>query len=372
MSIQIVSKVKEKKVAMLTDVDVSFVSLVRHGANQQPFRVLKKEGGEAIEMKEMLVVQSLLLPTGLAVSELAKKEGLAWLAEIKTDFVKEHDGYSKLTQIPEDKVDLESIKLVKISSEGAWALVGKLAEGCVVENALTVGQDIVEKLEALMAIPMDVAVAERSIPSIVITFRQLFEREMSNFFDIVYGVMNQTGQNTGTRKKMVMSAVEALKTFLSVGLDALGKESAKMAKLAVTSVTEKTDGGGVEMFEFKSEEDFSKAVQGILDATKTAEAEASKKAADEAAAEAAKKAAKGTTTGDSASDLLKIVTEIKDSVTALNTKVEGVTKKQEELEAETTIESAASTDTEKTGKSKTETAEGEEKTSIFKGVIFGK
>jgi len=45
---KIVSEVKEADVTFLTDADVQFVSLVRHGANRSPFKVIKeeKEGGD--------------------------------------------------------------------------------------------------------------------------------------------------------------------------------------------------------------------------------------------------------------------------------------------------------------------------------------
>lgn len=43
MPLKIVSVPVEKNVTMLEDAEVSFISLVRHGANRMPFRVMKAD-----------------------------------------------------------------------------------------------------------------------------------------------------------------------------------------------------------------------------------------------------------------------------------------------------------------------------------------
>ena len=52
----VIKETVEKEIDFLVDVDPQFVSLVRHGANQQPFRVIKSEteGGDSVAM----IVQS--------------------------------------------------------------------------------------------------------------------------------------------------------------------------------------------------------------------------------------------------------------------------------------------------------------------------
>lgn len=70
--IRVITELAEKDVTFLTDADIEFVSLVKHAANQQPFRVIKEE-----KPQEEVEVESIFKET---VSKYGTSEGarLAW------------------------------------------------------------------------------------------------------------------------------------------------------------------------------------------------------------------------------------------------------------------------------------------------------
>lgn len=379
MPVHLISEEKEKKIIMLSDVDVHFVSLVRHGANQQPFRVVKSEDkGGVLVSKDALVLQSLLVVKGMDVSKLAEKGGLAWLSAVDYSHLQEFDGYSKMVQVPEDKMDMDSMQMVKVHPDGAWVLVGKLAEGEKVDNVLMVSADVVDKALDIMIRPMDQAVA--SAPTVAISFGQLFDRELSAFLDVVYGTFNQSGSNVATRKKTIMSAIDALKMFLSVGIDSLGDGVVKLEKMSrLQPVTDSIDvetastkdashlamhndvlnkesasknsKGGKSMFNFESEKDFTDAVALIVkDAVIAAKAEVDAAGADSAAKAQAEKEK----------------TDAKAEMEGLKTTIATLETSVKELSGDPVTTAAAKEDLDGDGKKVKKEA------NLFKGAIFGR
>lgn len=380
MPVKLIEEVGTKNVTMLTDVDVKFVSLVRHGANQQPFRVLKSEekGGEP--MNKILVVQSILLPEHVDFADLAKKEGLGWLSDAKTDNIREFESYKKVVQVPDEKMNIDSIQMVKLHKDGAWALVGQLAEGHEAKDVLTVGEDLVQKLEALLSNPMDMEVAEVPAPNIAVTFRQVFDKELGSFLDVFYGSLNQTYQNGAARKKMIMNALDAFKSFLSVGLDAMGKEAVKMERMVLVSEADaekvqNEDGGDtMDMAKLCGTEEFKGAVLGILKAFREEEKAAQDAADAKAAQEAEEKAAADAKAAEEAGEKKEeksdepdptavAIAEIQKSVKDL---ADSVKKIQDDLEdPETTAAAKEEGDPDKNE----EKDEKPEKKSVYAGML---
>uniref|UniRef100_A0A6M3M0F3 Uncharacterized protein n=1 Tax=viral metagenome TaxID=1070528 RepID=A0A6M3M0F3_9ZZZZ len=274
--VKVITETKETEVAMLKDVDVEFVSLVRHGANQSPFRVVKSDNlkeGDGMSM----VIQSILFPKDLTLDALAAKEGLEWLSEAKGDQVEKFDEYSKAVQIDVEKFDKGSLHLVKLDESGAFATVGKLTEDNAKENVLTLGQGQKEGLNIGIS-PMNQPIAEEAGPVYVVTFRDMFEKELSSFLDVVRGAMNQSTSDTKKRKSAVMGALDSFKSFLAIGLDALSKsgstgkkEDGTSAELGdelvdkiLTAIKSSSQDGGTEMF--TNEKEFTDAVSKVLQA----------------------------------------------------------------------------------------------------------
>ena len=270
---KIVSEVKEADVTFLTDADVHFVSLVRHGANRSPFKVIKeeKEGGDG---KMTMVIQSILVPKNSSLEDLAKKKDCAWAVEAKTDSKETFDTYDKYVQIEEDGFVQNSLQLTKLDGNGTFAMVGSLKDGKSKE-VLTIPE---QKMDIPIS-PMDTAIAEADGPAFVLTFRDMFDRELSGFLDVVRGTMTQSKVDTKKRKASVMSALTAFGNFLSIGIDAIdsnakgGKKEEKdnaVGEAAASIIKAMEDSkklnGGEDMTLFKTKEDFVSAVAEILDA----------------------------------------------------------------------------------------------------------
>ena len=66
---KVISTIVENEVTFLTDVDVEFVSMVKHGANRTPFKILKSDKGGADMNK---VIQAVLIPKSLSDEEAQK------------------------------------------------------------------------------------------------------------------------------------------------------------------------------------------------------------------------------------------------------------------------------------------------------------
>ena len=281
---KIVSEVKEADVTFLTDADVQFVSLVRHGANRSPFKVIKeeKEGGDG---KMTMVIQSILVPKNSSLEDLAKKKDCAWAVEAKTDSKETFDTYDKYVQIEEDGFVQNSLQLTKLDGNGTFAMVGSLKDGKSKE-VLTIPE---QKMDIPIS-PMDTAIAEADGPAFVLTFRDMFDKELHGFLDVVQGTMNQSKVDTKKRKASVMSALTAFGNFLSIGIDAIdsnakgGKKEEKdnaVGEAAASIIKAMEDSkklnGGEDMTLFKTKEDFVSAVAEILDVREAKKLEDAKK-----------------------------------------------------------------------------------------------
>jgi len=278
--VKVITEEKEADVTFLSDAELNFVSLVRHGANRSPFRVIKKEKGGAKQM----VVQSILIPKDVSLEELSKVEGCEWVVEAKEDKKEEFDTYDKYIQIDEKKFDRSTLQLKKLDSKGTFAMVGSLVDNGTKGDVLTVPN---QKADIPIA-PMDAPVAEMEGPAFVLTFRDMFDRELSSFLDVVRGSMSQSNVDPKKRKSAVMNALGAFGNFLSVGIDLIGTSSSKKTDKVENVIGEaasrimkavedsKKLDGGAEMSElFKTKEEFTSAVAEIvnqvLDAKKAEE-----------------------------------------------------------------------------------------------------
>ena len=357
--VRVVKEVLEKEIAFLVDVDPRFVSLVRHGANQQPFRVIKSEkGGDIVG----LIVQSILLPDGVTLEQLAQKKDLAWLTEVNTEETSEHGGYSKVIQKAEDEFETGSLNLVKLDDSGAFAMVGKLLKPDPAKDVLSLGVREADKILDIPRNPMETAIAEEPRPSFVITFGEMFHKELSSFIDVVRGVLSQSGSDPKKRKKTVLDAADAFKGFLVIAMDALGTETAKVDAGTQTEQEENPM--------FKDKDEFTAAVTEILESTvpglvattlKSLEEDKTEEVVGETTEEVVEQTAEETP--NPVEDLTKKVQELTETVSGLATKTEGLASQlvtdpgsQEVTEEETVVE-------------KTEEAEEDDK-SVFRGILF--
>lgn len=367
--VRVVKETVDKEIHFLIDVDPRFVSLVRHGANQQPFRVIKshKEGGD----KDMgMIVQSILLPEGVTLEQLAAKKELAWLAEAVQAQKTDHGGYSKLIQKGENEFEENSLNLVKLDDSGAFAMVGKLLDPSQEKDSLAIGQRETEKIIAIPVSPMAMPIAEEPRPNFVITFGEMFEKELHSFLDVVRGSLSQSGADPKKRKKAIMEAADAFKGFLVIGLDALGTEAAKV-DADITTAKEETP-------MFKDKDEFTSAVTEILENTvpgmvadtlkaiddKAKETETTEEVTTEEVVTEEVVATEETAQPEGLSELAETVKELAATVSTLVTK-------QDELANQLQTDPGSQEETEETVVTK-ETTETEEEPSVFQGILFKK
>lgn len=328
--VRIVTEEIEKDIGVLTDVDVQFVSLVKHGANRMPFRVVKTEKrGDSV-----ITVQSILVPKGMVFENIVTEKDLEWLAEAKIDCKVDNDEYSNFIQADAKKFTPESLNMIKLNNKGVWAIVGKMEKEEDAKDILTLGKVNTEK-----AIEVPISVADAPITTIprspiVITFKDMFERELYNFLDVVKGTLGQAGVESGKRKKTIISAFDAFKSFIAMALDTVDeKKSAKKEKQELVDRMEqmtdalrtKTD-GGTDMF--KDKEEFQKAVTGIV--TRILDVRDEKAKAD---AEARVKDQENAEAKENAKKLEDTVAELKTQVNEAN---ETIKKMKEESDNELT------------------------------------
>jgi len=341
----------EKKINFIVNVDPEFVSLVRHGANRTPFRVVKSEE----EANEMMFVQSILVPKNVGLATVASKDGLKWLGDAKVSDKEEFDEYTKLHQMRVSKCE-KDLNMIKIEPSGVYAITGKLISKEDAKDALSFEPEKSSKMMEVSGSPADAPIAEVERKPYVVSFKEMFEVELDNFLSVVRGTLNQSGVTPAKRKKTVMSALDGFKSFLTVALDAVN--TAKKEDYNFTELSDKLEkihneiinGGNMDM----TKDEVKTIVIETLDEKAkeiTSKNEADLKAQQE----------KDTSTkADTAMETLN--TTIKEIVT----KVDGIVKKQEELGNQIVSTPASNIPGENTP------AVPDKPKSVFSGLITGR
>ncbi len=374
--VKLVTEEVEKDVTLLQNVDAEFVSLVRHGANRMPFRVVKTEGKGGETMG--LCIQSVMLPHGQKLESLMDRQELGFLAELSTDTKEKFDEYDKFVQLSSDKFVPESFQMVRLG-DGAFLVAGELVEKSE-PGAITLSDEVMKgAAEVVMSTPMDAVLGDAKAAeqaAMAVSFRELMDRELNSMLDIVFGTLRQSATDPKRRKKSVLEAVDSFRNFLSIGLDAIGSAAAKFDKAMVA----KSDGteGGVNMSDlFETKEQFTEAVADIVGTVLKAreeEAKADAEARAEAELEAekqrkldeAKKTLDAAEKGETQAAFDGKLDAITESLSGLQKTVDDVVKKQEELGGQPATDSGATED-EETPLAK----KADEEKSVFSGLLTG-
>ena len=363
MPAKIIVEEVQKDVTLMTNPEAEFVSLVRHGANRMPFRVVKtaRKGGET---SVTFAVHSILLPTGVKLENLASKEGRQWLSEARVDKAEAHDGYTKLEQTAMKSLDPGTLQMVNLG-DGVLAVVGQLRKNASVEGALTVGDDVAKglNLDSPLDAPVSTEISQAAMQALTPSFGQLLDMEIGSMMNVIYGTLQQTGADAKSRKAAIMKAVDAFKTFLGTGLDAIG----------TAKVERKTDEGGLEEM-FKTPEEFAQAVTGVVgpmlkefgDVLKKELVPTAPATTEAPKTETAAPATEKVETPDIATMISAAIDKALKPVTE---KLDDLATKTEKIAAQPTTTAAATGDPEPA--KKTETQETEKK-SVFSGLLTGK
>lgn len=228
MAVKMISVKANKELHSLSNVDPEFVSLVRHGANRQGFRVVKgdQEGGRMPGN----VIHSVLVPSGRSLSEVAQEKDCGWVNDLIPTEGKAKGDYVEFQQAPTDRFKADTLQMRRIGDSGALAVVGE------------VEKQVEADVMVLPDSPDTKPIASVDVPPMQFSFRDLFFKELDAFLSTVEGTMSQSSLDAGARKKAVMNAHKAFGGFLTMALDALNKVSSEKADVDLSDLRQVLSG----------------------------------------------------------------------------------------------------------------------------------
>jgi len=298
---------RETTVTFLKNPEVSFVSLVRHGANNTPFRVIKSNKGEP--MNKIVQAIRVLKDSKADLETLVGKD-------FRKDTIVEDGNYLIYEQVDKSVCNPDTKAIVVLDpANHVYAVTYELlVEGGQAANTVAKSSD-------------------NPLPNSVVLHENLKEvdywdvfNEMYAMSDLISGSMGQSTRTSEDRKAIVLSAIDNFKAFCeavfedvkSVEPFPVGKGIENVLKLIETfqkqvSVKKQITGGET-MFELESKE----VLVGII--AETVDSVLTKKAMDDAkSVEAKEKLAKEAKITE---DREKEITDLKALVADLTAKVE--------------------------------------------------
>lgn len=176
------SLIMEGEVTLMKDLDIEFVSLVDHAANQQPFKIIK---GQVKGDKNMnKVIHSILVPKNIGEEKLSELKETYSVDEKAEDSLEEFDVYK---QVKDEDVDLETKALAAVDKESnIYCIVADKQEESKVEPT--------EK-------EVDYA-----------TMDSLGDAAMA-MLDVVFGTLRQPEGTPAQRRNTVLSAVDNFRKY---------------------------------------------------------------------------------------------------------------------------------------------------------------
>jgi len=203
--------VEERIIDFLTDFDIEFVSLVDHGANRAPFKIVRSANSELVNAQNLVskegegrmldVIQSVLVPADVSRDDLKSRVG--WLCDINLDEGEKFEFYSKHQCIPLDKFDQSSFRIERVDG-GALALVGTLLEDD--EKAIIYRGHLDN-------------VAGFNSQGYAITLRDLIGSELTNTINAVISTLELSEMSVKEKKKAVGAALNSFRAYIEMGLD---------------------------------------------------------------------------------------------------------------------------------------------------------
>jgi hypothetical protein len=311
---------KTQPVVFRTHAHAEWISLVKHGANRTPFYLIKSDGGSKLQ-----VIQSILVPKGITLAQLASRENLTFLVDAKDQKIS-HDDFDEYLQIPADQFEPGTLMLDKLADD-TQVRVGTLKS---------------DRPDALVWKQGDVGVLHQEMPQ-PDTVADVLYRDWQALQSSVFGALGSSGLDDKKRKQMVFAAIDGFKTAMSMLMDQVSGGVIKV---------EKSEDKPVEWF--KDKEEFEQFVATVATAAaeqvfaKAKESEAAEKAeAERVAAEKAEaekveaerlakaeeeaKAEADAKAGEAAEAIEKLKAELEARNAELEAKVAELTEKAEKF-----------------------------------------
>lgn len=280
----------------------------------------------------MQVIQSILVPKGTEISQLASRKDLTYLIDAKDQRI-EHEDYDEFVQIRPEDFTPGSLELAKLDAT-TQVRVGVLKEER--PDAL-VYKDVTEATGLDSPVPQPTTVAD------------VFHRDKQALIDTIYGALGASGLEVKKRRQLVFMAIDAFKTSMGMLIDQMAGGAMKM---------DQTEDKPVEWF--KDKEEFEQFVTGLARATAeqvfakaqeeaAAKAEAEKAEADAKAKEDAEKAEAARAAkeeadakaGEAADAIEKIKAELEAKNAELEAKVAELTEKADKIGGAAEVDAGA-------------------------------
>ena len=189
----------EDEVVFMVDPKVEFVSLVKHGANRAPFKVIKHEKPKE-ETNMNKVVQSVLVRNDLNEEDMAKA-----LEGIDRREAKKFQTFTSYQQVPVEKCAEGSLTVIKHEdNESVLLVVGDLPEGG------NDGGTIIVEVDEKQAV--DYA-----------TLDNLYS-ELYAMADIVGGALRQENAEADFRKTTILQTIDNFRAYAEMTLESLSTE----------------------------------------------------------------------------------------------------------------------------------------------------
>jgi len=274
ISKDVITVPKETTVDFLKEPEVTFVSLVRHGANNTPFRVVKGNKGEKMNK----VVQAIRI-------EKDSKADLETLVgkDFRKDTIKEDGNYLIYEQVDKSACALDTKSIVAIDPENhVYAITYDLLA------------DKKEKDEKNLNDPPKTIVLKEDIKEV--DTWTVWE-EMYAMMDLISGSMSQSNMKESDMeesdmKKTVLLAIDNFRSFCetifseakSNGTPPVGERAAKFIEMLQKQIPIKKANKEGTMFELESKEELTGIIADVVTKAITQKAEEDAKSAETQAA----------------------------------------------------------------------------------------
>lgn len=225
MPVQVETRAKRDVVTLLSNVDVGFVSLVKHGANWTPFTAIKNDCGD-VEMAGQ-VIQAILMPTDKDVNDLKDLYGDAWFSRVKTGDVEKHEHFTRFIQRAEEDFSETTreaaFHLVDAGRTGGYFVCGTLKAEKASADALTVPED--SMAQTLVQVTREVN----------LSFADVFYRKIDEYLRIIESAM-ELHIDPEKRISAHNDAWKAIDEFVRAAFSKLGESAVKMVRPDVPGI----------------------------------------------------------------------------------------------------------------------------------------
>ena len=196
----------EAQVDFLCDLDVTWISLVSHGANRLPFKIVKGEDSSKVKDGEVVmfdVVHSIIVPKGVGMDSL--RDTNPWMNGIKFDHQEDFEEYVKYVQVPTDRFQEGTLRIRKLD-DGVLVFVGK-----------------VDSPDPTWVVMHDPTVEQSDPPSgggeYVAAFKEAIVNEVDSFMSVMIGALEQSALSAKKKKSVIANAMDAFRVFIMAGID---------------------------------------------------------------------------------------------------------------------------------------------------------